>query len=171
MIILGKLREVMETSYWDARKLRHNTFWMENVPEGVARHPLCECFIQKVNHSIGIEDEYADYFGDEVDEADMNDEEQWILTQRKRIADKESDCFNPSVCCIRCPCRRIKSHDPLDPFPALNDEPQPLYLLRTSAYSDDRIGQRITQISNILRNLSFEDENAVIMANNPSLLR
>ena len=170
--LTGKLREVIEISYWEARKLCHNTFWMENIPEGVARHPLCECFVPKVNYSIGIEEEYSDYFqSDSVEEPDLTDEDRWILMNRKRISESELEKFSPSLCCARCPCKGIKSRDPLDPFPALNSEPQPMYLLRTTVYSDDRIGQRITQISNILGNLSFEEDNALVMASNPGLLR
>ncbi|CAG7719032.1 unnamed protein product [Allacma fusca] len=166
-----KLRELLENSYLESRQLCHNSFWMETIPEGHARHVLCECFVQKINQSVGAEVEYLDFIDtDVVFEPELTEEEKWILMNRKRISERDPE-FSLSDCCGLCPCKGVKSQNPLDPFPALNQEPQPLYLLRKTAYSDDRIGQRITQIANILRNLSFEEDNALLMANNQTLLR
>jgi len=79
-------------------------------------------------------------------------------------------------CCLNCPCHKSRSDtsianentckksiaDDIAPYP---------FHMRRSAFSDDKVGQRVQQIAHILRNLSFESDNASIMGNNSTLLR
>lgn len=102
----------------------------------------------------------------------------------------------PSICCRICPCERLhlfsdsESDSSGNPgefsIESLNasrnrrvmiDEAEdgPLnslpFTLTRSHHAGDKVGQRICQIAHILRNLSFEQDNASVMAKNPTLMR
>lgn len=96
---------------------------------------------------------------------------------------------NPSVkeeatsCCSGCPCNTMKAEfdsifprkqtyaDRQKPTNIVPEDCSLPFCLTRSAGSNDKVGQRISQIANILRNLSFEEDNVSVMAGNPTLLR
>ncbi|CAL8120253.1 unnamed protein product [Orchesella dallaii] len=99
-----------------------------------------------------------------------------------------------NLCCSHCPCQKTESGDSgfasgdysvefnlerpsLKRSRLMMDEAGdgpanslPFTLARTQN-TGDKVGQRISQIAHILRNLSFEQDNACIMAKNATLMR
>jgi len=84
-------------------------------------------------------------------------------------------------CCSACPCREWGAGATEEEVPYerllegswLAQEISSPPLLASCAEGDarDKVGQRVLQVTNILRNLSFEEENASVMAKNDTFLR
>lgn len=92
-------------------------------------------------------------------------------------------------CCSSCPCRRdfgeaekeismpcTERSIPENSETSMEENREgpasniPFTLARANK-SCEKVGQRISQIAHILRNLSFEQDNAILMAGNPTLMR
>ncbi|ODM90995.1 AT-rich interactive domain-containing protein 2 [Orchesella cincta] len=106
----------------------------------------------------------------------------------------EVKCEQGTLCCSHCPCQRAESGDSsfasgdysvefsierpsskrgrvmMDEAADGPANSLPFTLARTHN-AGDKVGQRICQIAHILRNLSFEQDNASIMAKNATLMR
>jgi hypothetical protein len=89
------------------------------------------------------------------------------------------DGIESTGCCFHCPCHKNSTE-----FSILGRTVTPKgikaeadadvsypFCLSRSTNSKDKMGQRVQQIAHILRNLSFESDNASIMGKNSTLLR
>lgn len=110
---------------------------------------------------------------------------------------KSESCFR--LCCSSCPCQRTECFEEepggAESFSGVELSLQPAghsrkrraqvmaddaedgspnslpFTLARANQVGDKVGQRICQIAHILRNLSFEQDNAIVMARSPTLMR
>lgn len=289
------MRLLMEETYRKGRDMDYSEFWDEVLHQPDAKQLLCECFVKRMNASLGLTDDEGAIVSQiqEIEDGDLPEEEKHALGTALRLKlarlresqlecadadeeepgsstnptaisspkredaiesqvelsnggedspkketengdlvptteDKESDCpvvvsgeaeecvktnnadvsilsaadegekSAPEIksepifklCCSSCPCQRTENvpfgissvefsierpsskngHARVD---EAGDSPSctlPFTLARAHQ-AEDKVGKRICQIAHILRNLSFEQDNALIMAKSPTLMR
>lgn len=148
-----------------------------------AKALLCEAYVKKIQSTMGIEEESttvveesslpsseSDPDPEDLDvptpmeegEESSEGKELVVLSSTVKSA-KSSEIEDPEqFCCQLCPCSnnaKAKEETELPPT------------LTRSQCADDKVGRRVQQIAAILRNLSFEEDNAVMMAENTTMLR
>lgn len=82
---------------------------------------------------------------------------------RKLKKQKLFEDSGPKCDCTTCPCKSM-----CDVQPVVPNWPSTLAMLPTL---DDKLSKRVHQIAGILRNISFEADNAAVMAKSLALLR
>ena len=172
--------------YTEGRGYNHSSFWRENVPSKDVHDLLCENFVSRFKARLGI-DLYENDFSrtkgdDEMDmslcapESDYSKDIDKVNSTMEADPewDGEFDCEStkpdPNVCCASCVCHKNKMFWLDKSEPCDEAEYADVVSIR-KAENTDLAGYRITQIAAILRNLSFEPGNAVIMALNSAIQR